>query len=443
MPIIWLLPVPRFVYAALCMRFHTLQLHLSPPAPTLRLLLIPDQGPPLDIHFPQRRAHAPSETAPFLAPTANRNQQVFTLIAAALLRGSEGSPLVPRDLGAAPGWSHLKPTAVESTVRNLLAENLLVRTTIEQGTNRGTYRLRPSLTFELAEPANLRDLQEWLKLPEISGQALPPQQPDEFPTEERLRALPVWLTEAFRAQLTFATSEGLKRAPAPVQHEIRRLYSRFTQALAPILGSRLRIDGRDFAIRLDQDLLTSARLRVVASSYLDILKSWDCRAGRDYWRAHLPLLERGIRIRRVFILDATTLSDTSALGKILRIMREQRKAGVDVWVAENIEAPFLLKDVLLVDDSVVSQSEAPDGNVSSVLVSWRKEDALAAANDFDEVFRLAVALPTYVRSRSHVRSGTQQAVPSVVRPPPDARAGAPIRPEPPRRRKLRPTQKGT
>jgi|SRR5215475_33497 len=96
--------------------------------------------------------------------------------------------------------------------------------------------------------------------------------------------------------------------------------------------------------------LTEIRHSIKATSYVDAEAFWNGVAGAKYFQANVNLVDRGVRITRIFIGDRATVQ------RLESIILRHRRAGMQVLVVLAEEIPReLCEDYLIGDDRVLVQ----------------------------------------------------------------------------------------
>ena len=105
----------------------------------------------------------------------------------------------------------------------------------------------------------------------------------------------------------------------------------------------------EFALRL----LKSSNNSIIATSYVSSEEWWSKPWGRNYCELNYDLVEKGIKISRVFII-----SDSSEYGIIEPLMIEQVNNGVEVLFVFSKDVDFrVTHDMIVIDNKIAGQLE--------------------------------------------------------------------------------------
>lgn len=144
------------------------------------------------------------------------------------------------------------------------------------------------------------------------------------------------------------------------REELRRRCLRFVEELEGLSRGQLRTAAWDAGQLIERTDQCRRHMRAVTNITAVGPEWWTAPLGRDYWRANVQAVARGVRITRVFIVADRDEPAFAAL------RAEQTAAGVDTLVLDHRDAPRdLLVNMVIWDDSHAWQAEMnPFGGVS-------------------------------------------------------------------------------
>ena len=155
---------------------------------------------------------------------------------------------------------------------------------------------------------------------------------------------------------------------------LRRLHesriSAFEDQVQTASEGRMNVGAHEVG-RIAREVVDSATVSIVATSYVEDSQWWGTSWGRAYINDNREAVGRGVRISRTFIFDSVEEMEAGA-----EIMRTNSEAGVQVyWALASEIGRTLSRDVVLVDDQFAGV----------LLLDGRNMDGVYFTSDRDEL----------------------------------------------------------
>lgn len=153
-----------------------------------------------------------------------------------------------------------------------------------------------------------------------------------FHLKQVLRA-PDWLADSVTSVSTAVQRISERYPGSVIEEEARRRLRRLSEELDELGRGRVERPGDDGEHLLNATRNCRVRMEAVTNVVGDPLW-WRSALGEAYWQANLDALARGVRIRRVFLVDRTDAA-------LEELVERQRRAGVEVVVRHREQDPGL------------------------------------------------------------------------------------------------------
>lgn len=138
--------------------------------------------------------------------------------------------------------------------------------------------------------------------------------------------------------------------------------NRFSQSIRAAAEGRFLVSSEDLPAVV-VDLIRQARREIIATSYVNSLEFWETPWGKIYAAENYSAVQRGVRVRRVFIVK-----DQDELKRLQPLINDQLNHGIDVFVAkrDNLSVKFS-EDAIKIDNRLVGILALRDKDRKSVV----------------------------------------------------------------------------
>lgn len=152
---------------------------------------------------------------------------------------------------------------------------------------------------------------------------------------------------------------------------------------------------------IDSTILEDTRETFKATSFGDLEKWWSSPGGKTYLSENVDALKRGIPIIRIFIYQ-----DHNSRDALARIVAEQMKLGIDVWLIHARSIPeHLREDYIISDGTLVSFGEvSTDGMLRKPVISINDYEVKKYISHFCSVKRFAQKADDWQRENAVERT---------------------------------------
>lgn len=158
-----------------------------------------------------------------------------------------------------------------------------------------------------------------------------------------------------------------------------------TRSMSELSKGRITLKEPSDAVIVN-DLIIRARHQAKAVSYnVNFEKWWNNESGKKYLQEHKILIQKGVKVIRVFVIPRGKENEVEEIIKI------QRSLGIDVWLTFEENQPVeLLESYLIIDDSIVAKSQLTLGGRSrGTYITVDEDDVKNMLRNFDWLLRNA------------------------------------------------------